>query len=368
MGRARVVVLALSAVALAGTSFLLGRWLERSTDEACQPTPMLSPAQSALLAADPRDSLAIAPYIPLLNESPEGRDAARLLLRYLDSGDSASLQKAQQLYEAFESAGDYHDEYPALRWFCAWSLADEQHRDAMLEDPEGRRFVEFFSSRDWSRLRSYLLGKYGLTPEPPEDLRWLDELVRFNSPGRAARERTDRVMSLLALEPGMTVADIGAGLGFFTYRLAHAVGPEGRVLAVEMTPFHLDYLLQVTAAEALDNVEVIPTDGAFPDVAPASLDRVLLSSSYQGLYLYTPSEEREAWFAALREALAPEGLVVVSENEPIVPPGSPTCRGTAVSRPLVEAQILSHGFELLAAENNVPQRYVLVLRKAATSR
>jgi predicted O-methyltransferase YrrM len=364
--------LLVAGLALLGLGFALGRAV--APTEVPQPVAPITPATramnqptgpaaEALAMADPRDSLVYLPFNSLTSDSPEGVAAARLLLRYLDDGDRGALEQALERYRALHSVENFGGEYTTLQWFCEYELADAAARAELLSDDDGRRFVELFGDKDWAPFRGYLEGKYGLVRAEPEQLRYLDEIVRFNSPYRAEWEKTDRVMELLDLEPGMEVADVGAGAGYFSFRMADRVGAEGRVYAVEMNPLHLDYMRFVAAVEAMDNVSVVPTDGAFPAVADGSLDRVFMCSSYQAIYMSFREAERTTWIQDMLRALQPGGLVVISENEPAVDPGVVPYRGISVSQPLVLGQLLSHGLELVSAEQLVPQRYVLVLRK-----
>src|SRR5687768_7977904 len=74
---------------------------------------------------------------------------------------------------------------------------------------------------------------------------------------RDAWQRPDDIVSALSLTPGSRVADIGAGDGYFTTRLALAVGPDGRVLAVDIEQKMLDALKQLVEKEKLSNVDLI---------------------------------------------------------------------------------------------------------------
>ncbi len=372
MQATRIATLLAVGLALLGVGFALGRgsaghWREPTphTDAPLAAPQAGSPAAQALARGEPADSLVYLPFDSLTNESPEGIAAARLLVEFLDRGDRSAAERALAAYERLHAVENFGGEYPTLQWFCEYALADEAVRATLLEDADGRRFVELFGANDWTLFRRYLLAKYGLASMKPSQLRYLDELVRFNSPYRARWERTERVLELLALEPGMHVADVGAGGGYFSFRMAASVGPAGVVHAVETNRMHLEYLGFVAATEGLDNLRITPTDGSFPDLPAGSLDRVFLCSTYQAIYLSFREDERRAWIAALLRSLAPGGLVVVSENEPVVDPEVVPYRGISVSRPLIEGQLMAHGLELVREEQLVPQRYLLVMRKAA---
>jgi len=74
--------------------------------------------------------------------------------------------------------------------------------------------------------------------------KWVDV---FDDPGRDAWQRPDAVLREIGVKPGMTVADLGAGTGYFSVHLAKAVGEEGRVLAIDVEPKLVDYVRQRAA-------------------------------------------------------------------------------------------------------------------------
>ena len=386
MNQTRVAALLISAAIMMGLGFLVGRQcapgggpsastqpvpsaverlpaVQQSSPAPLESPPVTSTASTPSAGAKTAESLVYFPFESLFNESPEGIAAASLLLRWLNTGDSAAAQESLVTYRALSERENFGGEYTTLQWLCEYILADEQGRLIMLENDDGRRFVEFFGAHSWGPLRDYLTGKYGLGRTNPDFLRFLDEIVRFNSPYRDVWEKTPRLMELLDLQPGMQVADIGAGAGYFSFRFAQELGPDGRVHAVEINTRHLDYLQQVATSEGLTNLTVVPTDGAFPDLPEGSMDRIFLCSAYQAVYLSYRQAERDAWVGSLLRALAPDGLLVISENEPVVQSGVVPYRGISVSQPLIEGQLLSYGLELVLEEQLVPQRYVLVMRK-----
>ena len=114
-----------------------------------------------------------------------------------------------------------------------------------------------------------------------------------------------RVMELAEIKPGMTVADIGAGEGYYTVRLAEAVGREGRVLAQDIDRQALDRLGQRVERERLDNVSIrlgAPDD---PRLPADSFDRVFL------VHMYHEVQEPYAFLWRLWPSLRDDGRVVV---------------------------------------------------------
>ena len=82
--------------------------------------------------------------------------------------------------------------------------------------------------------------------------RWIE---RFEGEDRDLYKRRTEVMAVLELEPGMAVADIGAGTGFFSMLFAREVGPAGKVYALDITPKFIDHIEKTAAELGLDNVE-----------------------------------------------------------------------------------------------------------------
>jgi len=105
------------------------------------------------------------------------------------------------------------------------------------------------------------------------------DLSIFDSPGREDRLQINRVMDILGIAPGKSVADIGAGSGWFTVRAARRVG-EGVVYAVDINPEAIRYVDERARKEKLENVKTILGKADNPLLPPASVDAVLLLKTY----------------------------------------------------------------------------------------
>jgi ubiquinone/menaquinone biosynthesis C-methylase UbiE len=127
----------------------------------------------------------------------------------------------------------------------------------------------------------------------------------YESPGRDEWQQPERVIAALGIRPGGRVADLGAGSGYFTPRLARAVGPEGKVYAVDVDEAMNEYLRQRVAEEGIANVEVILGRYDDPLLPDAGVDLVLVVDTYHHL------ADRPAYFRGLRRDLAPGGRVAV---------------------------------------------------------
>ena len=124
-------------------------------------------------------------------------------------------------------------------------------------------------------------------------------------PERATWQLTSRVIDSLGLQPGHVVADIGAGDGYFVPSLATAVGPTGRVFAVEVEDHLVRRLERQAQVEDLANVEVILGELDDPRLPARGVDLVFLCNTYHHI------ERRTDYFAALRADLKPGGRVAV---------------------------------------------------------
>jgi len=124
--------------------------------------------------------------------------------------------------------------------------------------------------------------------------------------GRDFWQRPDDVVTALGIRPGDRVADVGSGEGYFLPRLTGAVGPAGRVYAVEVDA-ELARELELRVAEAHANVEVVLGHFDDPLLPDGAIDLVLLVNTFHHI------EERAAYFSRLRRDLSPRGRVAVIE-------------------------------------------------------
>src|SRR5215203_969667 len=125
--------------------------------------------------------------------------------------------------------------------------------------------------------------------------------------GRAEAEKPEVVLEAMELRPGMTIAEVGAGTGFFSRRLAKAVGPTGKVYAVDIQPEMLELLEKYAAQEGIKNITPVlgtDTDAKLP---AGSIDRILMVDVYHEF------QKPEEMLASLRKSLAPGGTLTLVE-------------------------------------------------------
>lgn len=152
---------------------------------------------------------------------------------------------------------------------------------------------------------------------------------------RDEREEALIVMDLADIEPGMTVADIGAGGGYYTVRLAERVGEEGRVLAQDIDWDALERLGQRVERERLENISIKPGRADDPQLPPDSFDRIFL------VHMYHEVTEPYAFLWRMWPALTADGQIVVFEaDRPVGSHGLPHsllfCEFEAIGYTLIE--------------------------------
>ncbi len=130
---------------------------------------------------------------------------------------------------------------------------------------------------------------------------WLDR------PEREKEEAPDKVIEALKIRPGDVVADVGAGSGYFSFRLAKAVGAKGKVLAVDIQPEMLALIRQRAKARDIDNIELILGKEKDPQLPADGVDLILMVDVYHEFEF--PFEMTEAMVKALK----PGGRLVFVE-------------------------------------------------------
>ena len=117
-------------------------------------------------------------------------------------------------------------------------------------------------------------------PQRKTSTPYTGDLTVFDYPDRAQKLHIDQVMELLGIAPGKTVADIGAGSGWFTAQAAQLVTTTGKVYAVDINPEAVAYINQRAEREKLANIITVLGTGDDSRLPPASIDAVLLLKSY----------------------------------------------------------------------------------------
>jgi SAM-dependent methyltransferase len=177
----------------------------------------------------------------------------------------------------------------------------------------------------------------------------------FDDPARDAWQKPHEVIQALALAPDARVADLGAGTGYFSARLANML-PGGRVYAADIEPDMVRYLGERAQREGLKNI--VPVQAAPDDPRlPEKVDLILLVDVYHHI------GDRVRYFRALREGLRPGGRVAIVDFRLDAPEGPP--RASRVPPAQAKSEMQSAGYALAAEHGFLPRQYFLVFRPAS---
>jgi SAM-dependent methyltransferase len=192
-------------------------------------------------------------------------------------------------------------------------------------------------------------GQYG----NPSDLD--DYIAQLSSPARDAWQKPDQVVSALGLARGQTACDIGSGPGYFTLRLARAVGPSGFVFAVDVEARMLQALRERLEKVRVRNVAPVLALSDDPLLPPGVCDVVLVVDTYHHF------PDRAAYLQRLRRSLKPRGRIVnIDYHRRPTPVGPPLDHRVARETFLGEAK--AAGLALAAEQTFLPYQYFLVLQ------
>lgn len=183
---------------------------------------------------------------------------------------------------------------------------------------------------------------------------WLDR------PDRAEREQPDKVIAALAISPGSTVADVGAGTGYFTVRLARAVGDRGHVLATDLQPEMLRLLDARLGKEKIANVQLVHGTEHSAELPARCCDLVLLVDVYHEL------SDPAGVMGGIRRALKETGRLVLVEYRG-EDPRVPIKREHKMTLAKIKAELEPLGFAFVESLEFLPdQRVVIFTRDDAT--
>jgi arsenite methyltransferase len=140
-------------------------------------------------------------------------------------------------------------------------------------------------------------------------------IPNLENPGRVERLKPDQVIALLNLKRGDVVADVGAGSGVFTRRFAQAVGPEGKVYAVDIDKELLQYNRERIEEAKLNNVEFILGEYDDPKLPPRAVDLAFICDALHHI------EHRQVYLSCLHSCLKDKGRLAIIDYKTNWPPG-----------------------------------------------
>jgi SAM-dependent methyltransferase len=195
-----------------------------------------------------------------------------------------------------------------------------------------------------------LSGRRYAQPMSVEGAAWLERTERQRE------EDPERALRLLRIQQGSTVADIGAGSGYYTVRLARLVGPAGKVYANDLQQGMLDIMRRRVERDRIRNVELVLGYVDDPRLPRESIDLALMVDVYHEF------SQPQAMLRRLREALKPEGRLVLLEyraEDPAVPIRPEHKMTVGQARLEVEAE----GYSLTTVNEDLPWQHLLVFTR-----
>ncbi len=242
------------------------------------------------------------------------------------------------------------------------SLIDPDAQVAAGFFTEKRSLMPSYASKltaaEIDHLVAYLRTLRSIWPsEPGERTREIgtvsENVAFFNRPERDAEERTDALVNALEIPEGARVADIGAGTGYFTWRLAQKAGPKGKVIAVDIQPMMLDLAAETVKQHGFLNVDYVLGNESDPKLPPRSLDLVFIAYSYHEF------SQPEKIMDGVRRSLKPAGRLVILEyaKESSLAPASSLHK---MSFDEIRSEIEPMGFDLERILDFLPMQHGLI--------
>jgi SAM-dependent methyltransferase len=174
----------------------------------------------------------------------------------------------------------------------------------------------------------------------------------FDDPARDAWQKPEEVLDALNLQPTAYVADLGAGTGYFSVRIAKRI-PKGKLFAVDIEPDMVLYLRERAHREHLGGLDAVLGTAESPQI-PEPVDLILLVDTYHHI------DNRVAYFASLKQSLRPNGRLAVVDFKADSPTGPPPEH--RISPEKLTRELDTAGYALVANHPFLPRQYFLVFQ------
>jgi ubiquinone/menaquinone biosynthesis C-methylase UbiE len=219
---------------------------------------------------------------------------------------------------------------------------------AAERDPEER--YEQRAVHDPDGIGKFYLGREIAQVMGPGGIPWLER------DQREFEEKPGVVIDALQIKPGDTVADLGAGSGYYSFRLAPVVGPTGKVLAIDIEPRMLEVIRGRAARQKIGNVETVRSTASDPNLPPASVDVLLMVDVYHELAF--PYEMMQGVVTALK----PGGRVALVEYRK-EDPNVPIKEVHKMSERQVTREMQAVGLKPQRSVESLPLQHLLIFTK-----
>jgi ubiquinone/menaquinone biosynthesis C-methylase UbiE len=179
-------------------------------------------------------------------------------------------------------------------------------------------------------------------------------------PARDEKQKPGELIRGAGIQPGMTVADVGTGIGFMLPFLSRRVGPQGKVIAEDIFDDFLAGAKQRVQAQNLTNVTFVKGTETDPNLPEGAIDIVL------ALDVYHHFDYPDKMLAAIHKSLKPDGKLVIVEyyKRPEAMPGGRAVTHIRLDMPDVIKEVEANHFHLIAEKEHIPDsQYMLILTK-----
>ena len=185
----------------------------------------------------------------------------------------------------------------------------------------------------------------------------IDEYIqRMESPDRVEWQKPEKVVDYLSINKGDTVADIGAGSGYFTVLFSKRVGDNGKVYAVDIEKGMIEYIEKRAQKEGLNNMNYVLAKPDDPLLPKSSVDLIFICDTYHHI------EKRGNYLKILKDVLKKDGRLVIVDFHTVKTPVGPPL-GMRIPKEKTVKEILSAGFKAEAEYFFLPYQYFLIFSK-----
>lgn len=175
----------------------------------------------------------------------------------------------------------------------------------------------------------------------------------LEDPARDSYQRPHEVLTALDLKPGEVIADIGAGSGYFTFRIAQHVGRAGKVYAVDVSPDMIRHINRRIRELKAENVVTILADPDDPLLAERSISRFFICNVWHHI------NDQTRYLSLMKKMLRPGGeIVMIDFHEKELPLGPPL--DMKIAREDLIRQMETNGFRMVREHTFLPYQYFLV--------
>lgn len=178
-------------------------------------------------------------------------------------------------------------------------------------------------------------------------------IAMLENPERDSYQKPDEVVAALDLKEGESIADIGAGSGYFAFRFSKAVTGQGKVFAVDINPDMIRHLNRQSRDLGTTNVVTILAEEDDPLLPDRSIDRIFICNTWHHI------GDKESYLELIKQALKPGGQVIMVDYKKIELPVGPPVPMKIAGSDLV-AQMEKAGFQLLKRHEFLPYQYFFV--------